>query len=156
MERVKNIGGIFFQAKDPDGLREWYRKYLGVKVTPWGGAQFPWKPIAGKKPSAVTAWMIYAAGSDYFGPGSHVINYQVQNLDRMLAQLRSAGGFVADQIDEDKFGRFAFAADPEGNRFQLWEPLAVKKPAGAKPARGKTKPNQKSKAAVKRKPVKRR
>ncbi len=30
-ERVTGIGGIFFKAKDPGKLMEWYNEYLGVK-----------------------------------------------------------------------------------------------------------------------------
>lgn len=30
MERVQGIGGIFFKANDPDSLREWYSRHLGI------------------------------------------------------------------------------------------------------------------------------
>jgi predicted enzyme related to lactoylglutathione lyase len=29
---------------------------------------------------------------------------------------------VAPTIEEDDYGRFAWAEDPEGNRFELWQP----------------------------------
>lgn len=32
MKRVTGIGGIFFHAKDPDALRAWYGKHLGIDV----------------------------------------------------------------------------------------------------------------------------
>jgi hypothetical protein len=32
MKRVTGIGGIFFQAKDPSGLRAWYKARLGIDV----------------------------------------------------------------------------------------------------------------------------
>ena len=38
MRRVTGIGGIFFSAKDPKALRDWYKKHLGIDVQPWGGA----------------------------------------------------------------------------------------------------------------------
>jgi hypothetical protein len=28
--RVTGIGGVFFKARDPEGLREWYRRHLGI------------------------------------------------------------------------------------------------------------------------------
>jgi hypothetical protein len=34
MERVTGIGGLFFRAKDPKALRQWYQQHLGVTVTP--------------------------------------------------------------------------------------------------------------------------
>jgi predicted enzyme related to lactoylglutathione lyase len=40
----------------------------------------------------------------------------------MLAQLRAAGAAVSDEIQEESYGRFGWATDPEGNRFELWEP----------------------------------
>lgn len=32
MRRVTGIGGIFFLAKDPVGLRAWYKRHLGIDV----------------------------------------------------------------------------------------------------------------------------
>jgi predicted enzyme related to lactoylglutathione lyase len=29
---------------------------------------------------------------------------------------------VDENVQEGEFGRFAWATDPEGNRFELWEP----------------------------------
>jgi predicted enzyme related to lactoylglutathione lyase len=51
-----------------------------------------------------------------------LLNYRVQNLDARLAQLRAAGAKVEDRVEEYDFGRFGWAADPEGNRIELWEP----------------------------------
>ena len=31
MKRVTGLGGIFFKAKDPKALYEWYRKHLGIE-----------------------------------------------------------------------------------------------------------------------------
>jgi predicted enzyme related to lactoylglutathione lyase len=51
-----------------------------------------------------------------------MLNYRVNDLDAMLAQLRSAGVEVVERIEEFDYGRFGWAVDPEGNRFELWEP----------------------------------
>ena len=32
VERVLGIGGGFFRASDPDGLRRWYGEHLGINV----------------------------------------------------------------------------------------------------------------------------
>lgn len=40
----------------------------------------------------------------------------------MLAQLRAAGGEVDERVEEQEFGRFGWATDPEGNRIELWQP----------------------------------
>jgi glyoxylase I family protein len=52
-----------------------------------------------------------------------MINYRVRNLDAMLAQLRAAGATVEDRVESYDNGRFGWATDPEGNRFELWEPI---------------------------------
>ena len=51
-----------------------------------------------------------------------MVNYRVRDLDATLAQLRAAGGQVEDRVEDHSYGRFGWAADPEGNRFELWQP----------------------------------
>jgi predicted enzyme related to lactoylglutathione lyase len=55
------------------------------------------------------------------GGAGFMINYRVADLDAMLAQLRAAGANVDDRIEESEYGRFGWATDPEGNRFELWQ-----------------------------------
>jgi hypothetical protein len=50
-ERVGGIGGVFFRASDPDALRAWYAKYLGIEMEDYGttftaraGDQTVWEP----------------------------------------------------------------------------------------------------------------
>ena len=81
---------------------------------------------AGSDPAKMgtTVWAAFDQGTDYFGPTrqSHMVNYRVDDLDAALLRLRGAGAAVAAAIDEDDYGRFAWGVDPEGNRFELWEP----------------------------------
>lgn len=52
-----------------------------------------------------------------------MVNFIVRDLDAMLEQLRSAGVGVDERLEElPGIGRFGWATDPEGNRFELWEP----------------------------------
>ena len=146
MERVKGIGGIFFKGRDSQALQQWYGKHLGMPLTKWGGVVFRSGGGGRTEPNTSTAWSVFPEDTDYFGPGPapFMVNYRVANLDRMLAQLRAGGVAVEDKVDASEFGRFGWATDPEGNRFELWEP--------PKP---RAKPKRKSKAAAtKRKPVK--
>ena len=53
-----------------------------------------------------------------------MINFRVRDLDAMLDQLRAAGAAADEGIQEEPYGRFGWATDPEGNRFELWEPAA--------------------------------
>ena len=128
--RVTGIGGVFFKARDPVALAAWYREHLGVPVAPDGThALFAADPgDAGDAASpAVTVWSTFPADTAYFGtgPAGWMINYSVSDLDAMLAQLRAAGVWVSDDVqDSGEYGRFGWAADPEGTRFELWQPPA--------------------------------
>lgn len=120
MERVTGIGGVFFRARDPVALAAWYRDHLGLPVE--DGQTFG--ALASQAPGEMTIWSAFPHDTEYFGAGSPplMVNYRVADLDRMLAQLREAGVQVEDKVEEYEYGRFGWAVDPEGNRFELWEP----------------------------------
>jgi predicted enzyme related to lactoylglutathione lyase len=122
MEHVTGIGGIFFKARDPEGMAAWYREQLGVRNEA-GHADFPWREHERPDEVGRTVWSIFPADTDYFGPSTSpfMINYRVANLDRMLAQLRQ-NGITVLKIEDYDYGRFAWITDPEGNRIELWEP----------------------------------
>jgi predicted enzyme related to lactoylglutathione lyase len=124
MKRVTGIGGIFFKSQDPSKLREWYQEHLGMEVADWGGAIFNWRDAQDPEQKGLTVWSIFPATTKYFDPGDKpfMINYRVENLDELLAQLRQEGIQVEDKIVEEENGRFAWIMDPEGNRLELWEP----------------------------------
>jgi len=117
MERVTGIGGVFLRARDPEALNAWYAEHLGVGGDPVTGE--PWRQEAGP-----TVWSAFASDTDYFGRPEQtwMVNFRVRDLDAMLAQLRAAGSRVDDTVGEYDYGRFGWAHDPEGNRFELWEP----------------------------------
>jgi predicted enzyme related to lactoylglutathione lyase len=129
MARVTGIGGIFLRARDPKALAAWYAQHLGIQMSPWGGAQFLWSdevpPATGS-----TAWSLFPADTPYFGPGtaagpqSAMVNYRVDDLDALLAQLAEAGVPIDPRREDADYGRFAWITDPEGNRLELWQPLA--------------------------------
>ncbi len=124
MKRVTGIGGVFFQAKDPVALREWYRRHLGIDLQPWGGAVFRWTDDAGAAKTGTTVWSIGADGDDTFAPGASrfVVNYRVADLHALLQALRSEGCHVLDKIDDSEYGKFGWVIDPEGNKVELWQP----------------------------------
>ena len=134
--QVAGIGGVFFKARDPAALAAWYREHLGVAGAPDGThALFAADPGGGDAAGTpvVTVWSAFPADTAYFGagPAGWMINYRVADLDAMLAQLRAAGVWVADEVQESEYGRFGWAADPEGTRFELWQPPAAAPPAGS-------------------------
>jgi predicted enzyme related to lactoylglutathione lyase len=124
MKRVTGIGGIFFKSADAAKLQDWYRKHLGIAVTDWGGAVFNWREAEDPEQKGLTVWSIFPSTTTYLDPSDKpfMINYRVENLDELLAQLRNEGIAVEDKIAEEENGRFAWIMDPEGNRLELWEP----------------------------------
>ena len=117
MERVTGLGGVFLRSRDPAALAAWDGKHLGLEIESWNGAVL--RASGGE--SAV--WAPFPAETEYFGRADQqaMVNYRVADLDAMVAQLHAAG-VVVDAPQETENGRFAWAADPEGNRFELWQP----------------------------------
>jgi len=118
MERVTGIGGVFQRAGEGASLRAWYASHLGFDLADFGGVQFSWEP------GGSTTWAIFDGDTDYFGrrEQAFMVNFRVADLDAMLTQLRAEGVDVIDAIEESEYGRFGWAVDPEGTRFELWEP----------------------------------
>ena len=122
--RVVGIGGIFIKAKDPEALRAWYQRHLGVPVEAWGGAAFAWNRPEGPGEKGMTVWNITEDSSDYFAPSTarFMVNYIVRDLRAVLAALRAEGCDVDGRMEESDYGRFGWVMDPEGNRVELWQP----------------------------------
>jgi len=113
---VTGIGGVFFRAKRPDALQQWYREHLGVVLE----ENTPWNQDAGP-----TIIMPFADDTDYFPSSKQwMLNFRVSELDELLSNLRLAGIDVQTDAswDTPETGRFARIHDPEGNAIELWEP----------------------------------
>jgi len=123
MQKVRGIGGVFFKAKDPKALSAWYKDALGVSVESWGGAFFQWSALD-HSGGAGTVWSPFSEDTKYFAPSQKpfMLNFVVDDLDAMLAQLRAAGAAVDDKVSDESNGRFGWFLDPEGNRIELWQP----------------------------------
>jgi predicted enzyme related to lactoylglutathione lyase len=114
---VRGIGGVFFRARDADALRRWYADALGFELDDYGGKLF--EAAAGDQ----TVWSPFAGDTDYWPRDQQaMINYRVDDLDAMLERVRAAGAEVDEKVEEHEYGRFGWAVDPEGNRFELWQP----------------------------------
>jgi predicted enzyme related to lactoylglutathione lyase len=125
MAKVTGIGGIFFKSKgDNAALAAWYQRHLGMPLEDFGGAVLRW-PDDKAEDQGLTVWHLAARDSQWFSPSdsSFMINYRVDDLAEMLAQLRAAGVEIVDGPDSHENGKFAWIMDPEGNKVELWEPM---------------------------------
>lgn len=125
MAKITGIGGVFLKAKsDSAKLAAWYQQHLGMNLQPWGGAALKW-PDDHAEDKGVTAWHVASPDSSWFSPSesSFMINYRVDNLDELLAQLRAAGVEVHKGPESHENGKFAWVLDPDHNKVELWEPM---------------------------------
>lgn len=125
---VVGLGGYFFRAQDPEGLKAWYQETLGVgggcgkgpdgEASPWF-----WYP----EPGGIV-FQPFAADSSYLAADKPVmLNLRVIDLDSLLEQLNAAGIAIETRAEWDspETGRFARILDPEGNPIELWEAPAA-------------------------------
>jgi predicted enzyme related to lactoylglutathione lyase len=124
MARVTGIGGVFLKARDPKALAAWYAQHLGIEIAVYGGASFLWSDEV-PAGTGQTTWMLFPDASKHFGDPAQraMINYRVDDLEGMLAQLSAAGATIDPKQEAASYGKFAWFTDPEGNRVELWEPL---------------------------------
>ena len=123
-KRVTGVGGVFFKAEDPEKLRDWYRDHLGL-VTNEYGSLFEFRSTDNPEEKGYLQWSPFSAGTKYFEPSKKdfMINYRVENLERLIEQLRAEGVTILDTIESYEYGKFAHIIDPEGNKIELWEPV---------------------------------
>jgi predicted enzyme related to lactoylglutathione lyase len=117
MGDVTRIGGVFFRSSDPAATAAWYRTHLDLPTEEFHTA------VLGEQ-GHEAVWAPFAEDSDYFGSADQVfmVNYVTADLGGLLARLRKSGVTVIDDVHESEFGRFGWAIDGDGRRFELWEP----------------------------------
>jgi predicted enzyme related to lactoylglutathione lyase len=129
MAKVTGIGGVFFKSRgDHAALAAWYQKHLGLPVEPWGGALLKWTEDRAED-EGVTVWHVAERDTKWFAPSDapFMINYRVDDLDGLLASLRADGIEILKGPESDQNGKFAWIADPDGNKVELWEPAPGEK-----------------------------
>ncbi|MEL6644051.1 MAG: VOC family protein [Pseudomonadota bacterium] len=113
--RVTGIGGIYFRARDPKALTEWYTTHLRITVEDF------WPQEAG---DAVFA--PFKAETDYWSTDRQwMLNLRVTGLEALEKRLTAAGIAVERRAEWDSpdIGQYARIRDPEGNEIELWEPI---------------------------------
>ena len=123
MKRVTGVGGIFFKSEDPEKIKQWYEKHLGLQTDQWG-TNFEWRQAEDSTKKGFTQWSPFSESTSYFEPSQKdfMINYRVQDLEWLVDQLEKEGVKILDEIETHEYGKFVHILDPEGNKIELWEP----------------------------------
>jgi predicted enzyme related to lactoylglutathione lyase len=124
MAKVVGLGGVFFKSENPQKLREWYKMHLGIESEEWG-AVFKWD--LSRAENYYNVWSPFPNSTEYLNPSkkAFMINFIVDDCFALIAQLKSAGQDVVGEPEQNEFGKFGWVMDPEGNKVELWEPVAV-------------------------------
>ena len=96
-----------------------------MKLESWGGAILEW-PQDTSDDQGLTVWNLAEKDSSWFSPSesSFMINYRIDDMDEMLEQLRAGGVEIQKGPESHENGKFAWIMDPEGNKVELWQPMA--------------------------------
>ncbi|CEJ69241.1 Glyoxalase-like domain protein [Chryseobacterium oranimense G311] len=123
VKRVTGIGGIFFKCKDPKKMRDWYKDHLGLSTNEYG-AVFEWYQGSDNSKKGFSQWSPFSDKTKYFQPSEKdfMINYRVQNLEKLVEQLKKENVTIVDKIETYEYGKFVHIMDIEGNKIELWEP----------------------------------
>ena len=96
---------------------------MGLGVNKWGST-FECRNLRNPDEINSLQWTPFKEGSEYFAPSEKpfMINYRVQNIEGLVADLKEKGVPVLDDIATYDFGKFVHIMDADGNKIELWEP----------------------------------
>jgi predicted enzyme related to lactoylglutathione lyase len=125
MAKVLGVGGLFFKTDDPDALREWYKRVLGIDFFDWGGAWFPSEPFAAHAGSGTV--LSPMKDTEYMAPSTreYMFNLVVDDIDGVLARCKEHGVEPIKTFPDEFNGRFAHILDLEGRKIELWQPRPI-------------------------------
>jgi len=52
-----------------------------------------------------------------------MINYRVEDREWLVSKLNEEGVTTLDKIETNDYGKFVHIMDPDGTKFEFWEPL---------------------------------
>ena len=119
---VIGLGGFFFKSEDPEKLRKWYSDHLGIDGAEQG-TSFEWRKVDDPNEPGFTVWHAFGKTDDYFDIGTqeYMINYRVNDLNALLAELRKKQVTIVGGPETYEYGTFAWILDLEGRKIELWQ-----------------------------------
>jgi predicted enzyme related to lactoylglutathione lyase len=123
-KKVTGIGGIFFKCKNPTEMRRWYAENLGLATNEYG-SMFEFRLSDEPEKKGYLQWSPFEQKTKYFEPSEKefMINYRVDNIERLVDDLKKAGVQILDEIESFDYGKFVHIMDPDGNKIELWQPV---------------------------------
>ena len=105
-------------------MNEWYHTHLGLETDAYG-SNFEWRQADNPEKKGFTLWAPFKESTEYFQPSQKdfMINFRVENLDALLAELKKEGIEQVGETQSFEYGKFAHILDLEGNKVELWEPV---------------------------------
>ena len=120
MASITGFGGAFIRANDPEALYRWYERHLGITRSQ---GSFTFQASTQR---AQVVFAFFGQDDGYFPTTQKaMINLQVDDVDGVLDRLTAEGVTVDPKRESYDFGRFGWFTDPEGNRVELWQPIAA-------------------------------
>ena len=88
------------------------------------GAVFEWRQGAETLKKGFSQWSLFNEKTKYFEPSTKdfMINYRVENIEKLIEQLKKDNVIITDTIETVAYGKFVHIMDIEGNKIELWEP----------------------------------
>ena len=123
-KKVTGIGGIFIKSENPEKMKQWYAKHLGMVVNEYGSL-FEFRQSDKPEQKGYLQWSPFEKSTTYFKPSEKefMINYRVENIEKLVEEFKENGVQVLDEIEEYEYGKFVHIMDEEGNKIELWEPI---------------------------------
>jgi len=123
---VTGIGGVFFTSSNPNELKEWYIKNLGMDLDEHG-IQFRFREQDDPDKEGIIQWSIFSENSDYLAPSNSgfMINYRVKNIEKLVKSLEEKEVQIVDSIQSYPYGKFVHILDSDDNKIELWEPPTI-------------------------------
>lgn len=141
MKLIDGVGGAFIFSEDPKRLADWYAAMLGFEFE--GDEEFGAfyqvffavdREDSFRKLDTTFAIMRARESMDkkipdeepdsMYGDQPFMVNLRVRDLEALLAQLERSG-VRALKRENEPYGKFAWIRDLDGNRLELYEPIAT-------------------------------
>ncbi len=125
MAKVTGLGGVFFKVADPTATNSWFAEHLHIGAADFGTV-FTWRDRDAPETKGYTVMSPFKQATDYFDPSPQpfMLNFRVDDLDGLLAELKAKGMTILKIMDSEPNGKFAHVMGPDGIKIELWEPVA--------------------------------